>query len=247
MKALIPTLIAILLWFADTAFAAEIRVAAASNFRDALTELSEQFEHESANTITQIYGSSGKQFAQISNGAPFDVFLSADAERPRRLETEGLAVSGTRVTYALGRLALWSMDPGMVDRNGQVLRSDRFRHIALANPELAPYGIAAQQSLQALGVWDSMEKRRVLGENVGQAFQFVRTGNAELGLVAWSQLVAHNRLDAGSHWLVPRSLHHPIEQQAVLISDTHAAREFIAYLQSDQARTIIRAHGYETP
>lgn len=225
----------------------EIHVAAASNFRDAMKALASQFEQVSEHEVILIFGSTGKQFAQIRNGAPYDAFLSADSRRPELLEREGLAVPGSRFTYAVGRLVLWSPQAGYVDPGGKILERGDFRHLAIANPNLAPYGTAAREALQALGLWNQLGPRLVRGENIGQAFQFVSSGNAQLGLVAWSQLRRNDATIEGSYWLVPARYYSPIEQQAVLLRDTVAARTFMSFIRSDESAKIIRAHGYDLP
>jgi molybdate transport system substrate-binding protein len=226
-------------------FAGEIRVAAASNFRDAMSALATQFEQASEHQVTLIFGSTGKHFAQIMNGAPFDVFFAADSKRPRRLEEENHAVPGSRFTYARGKLVLWSTRADYVDSRGEILKQGDFRYLAIANPKLAPYGEAAHELLESLGLWQEIGARLVRGENVGQAFLFVSSGNAELGLVAWSQLIVKPVHDRGSFWLVPKNLYRPIDQQAVLLNDNEATRAFISFIRSSKAASIIRAHGYE--
>ena len=225
----------------------EIRVAVASNFRDAMTALASQFEQASAHQITLIFGSTGKQFAHIRNGAPFDAFFSADSERPELLEHDGLAVPGSRFTYAVGKLVLWSSRAGYVDPDGNILERGDFAHLAIANPGLAPYGRAARETLEALDLWNELGNRLVRGENIAQAFQFVNSGNAELGLVAWSQLRRNDATIGGSYWLVPEHYYRPIEQQAILLQDTLAARLFMSFIRSDESVKIIRAHGYDLP
>lgn len=222
-----------------------VRVAVASNFTPVLEQLEVQFERQSGHTLTLISGATGNHYAQIVNGAPFDVFLAADGERPRLLEEQGRAVANTRFTYALGKLVLWSADPDVVDAGGAVLKSKAFSHLAIANPKLAPYGEAAQQVLTALGVWEQVQSRLVQGDNIAQTLQFVETGNAELGFIAQSQLadVGHG----GSHWKVPAALYAPIDQQGLLLKDTPAAREFIAFMQGGQGRAVIEAAGYDLP
>ena len=227
--------------------AEEIRVAVASNFRDTMSALAHQFEQASEHEVTLIFGSTGKQFAQIINGAPFDAFFSADIERPELLERDGLAVSGSRFTYAVGKLVLWSPQAGYVDPDGKILGRGDFGHLAIANPDLAPYGRAARETLEALGLWNQLGKRLVRGENIGQAFQFVNSGNAELGLVAWAQLRHKDAAIDGSYWLVPTRYYNPIEQQAILLQDTVAARMFMSFIRSEDSARIIRAHGYELP
>jgi len=224
----------------------EIRIATASNFRNAMTALAEQFEAETEHEITLIFGSTGKHFAQIKHGAPFDAFFAADSERPQRLEQEGLAITGSRFTYATGKLALWSPMAGYVDSSGDILARGTFRHLAIANPKLAPYGRAAREVLEWLGAWDNLSARLVRGENIAQAFQFVSSGNAELGFVAWSQLLRGDQPIDGSYWLVPDSWYQAIEQQAVLLRDTDAGRAFMVFVRGDTAARIIDSRGYET-
>ena len=226
------------------AAAAEIRVAVATNFTAAMAALVERFEAHGAHEVLVSFGSTGNHYAQIKNGAPFDAFFSADVERPRLLEQEGVAVAGSRFLYAVGRLALWSSRVGYVDGDGRVLETGDFRHLAIANPELAPYGAAARDVLTARGVWDSVQPRLVRGQDIGQAYSFVATGNAELGFVAYAQIKKPDGKATGSYWLVPESLHQPIEQQAVLLRDTPAARAFLEFVQSEEARAIIRDYGY---
>jgi len=227
--------------------AEEIRVAVASNFTDAITSIAARFEARTSHKVALIFGSTGKHYAQIRNGAPFDAFFAADRRRPEVLEQEGAAVPASRFTYALGKIVLWSPEAGYVDATGSVLDRGEFRHLAIANPGLAPYGKAAQEVLQARGLWDRLSRRLVRGENIGQAFQFVKSGNAELGFVAYSQLKRPNQPIEGSFWNVPQALYTPIEQQAVLLKDSEAARGFLSFVRSDEALMIIRDYGYETP
>lgn len=230
--------------------AGDVTVAAAANFTAGLNRLGADFERRSGHKVIASFGATGKLYAQIKNGAPFDLLLAADAGHPRRLETEGLAVPGTRFTYATGRLALWSAKPGVVDKDGEILRRGEFAHVAIANPKAAPYGAAAIQVLQRLGVEERVRPRLVQGENITQAFQFVSTGNALLGFVAWAQVRTLPAAQAGSYWLVPTELHHPLHQDAVLLkraADLAAARAFLDYLRSPPARSIITELGYTTP
>lgn len=219
----------------------ELRIAVASNFKAPASELVKRFQERTGRNVTITLGSTGKLYAQIRNGAPFAVFLAADAERPRLLEQEIPAAKGSRFTYAIGKLVLWSPDPELVDNEGKVLESD-FGKLALANPKLAPYGVAAEEVLRKKGVWDKVERRLVRGENIGQTFQFVSTGNAEIGFVALSQAKGKG----GSLWEVPHELYTPIEQQAVLLSGDEGAREFLEFLKSEEARKLIREFGYGT-
>jgi molybdate transport system substrate-binding protein len=226
--------------------AAEIRVATASNFRNAMSALVQEFEQVSGHQVVPVYGATGKLFAQIINGAPFDAFFAADSRRPERLEQDGLALPGSRFTYARGQLVLWSSRAGYVDDHGRVLELGNFRHLAIANPELAPYGAAARDVLVALGLWQALSHKLVQGENISQAFLFVHSGNAELGFVAWSQLVSGAQPVEGSYWQVPENLHRPVEQQAVALIDNEAARAFMSFIRSEEAARIIRDHGYST-
>ena len=228
-----------------TAHADEIRIAVAANFIAPLRRIATEFEQQTGHRVLLSPGSTGKHYAQIRNGAPFDVFFAADQKRPELLDELRLTVAGSRYTYALGRLMLWSADAGMVDNNGAVLGSESYRFLAIANPRLAPYGAAAQSALEQLGLWEQLQSRLVRGENIAQTFQFVSSGNAELGLVARSQVVYPG--SGGSAWLVPAELHTPIRQQAVLLSNSDAAAEFIKFARSAAAGDIIRAYGYELP
>ena len=227
-------------------FAEPLQAAVASNFRPVMERLADAFEARSGHSIVSSYGSSGKHYAQIVNGAPFDVFLAADSERPRRLEVEGHAIAGSRLTYAIGKLVLWSPDAGLI-ADAAVLEHGKFRFIAIANPATAPYGLAARQTLEALGVWDALQPRLAKAENVGQAYAFVRSGNADLGFVALSQLASDVASPTGSQWLVPAELHQPIAQQAVLLRDSSAGRSFLEFLAGDEARALIRSLGYDLP
>lgn len=225
----------------------EIRVAVASNFAGAAREIASRFEQETGHRVVVASGATGKHYAQITNGAPFDVFLAADAERPELLESSGIALPGSRFTYALGELVLWSPRSGYVDPDGQVLDTGDFRRLAIANPKIAPYGRAAREVLTAAGLWEDLQPRLVRGENIAQTFQFVGSGNAELGFVARSQLQRPGRAIHGSWWKVPQSLYAPIVQQAVVLADDAAARAFADYLRSAEARKIIRDSGYGLP
>jgi molybdate transport system substrate-binding protein len=248
MKRYLPDMLMVLmLVIPGQSGAAELRVATASNFRSAMTTLAREFEQTSGHRVVPIYGSTGKHFAQIINGAPFDAFFAADTRRPERLEQDGLTVPGSRFTYARGRLVLWSPRTAYVDDHGHVLRQGKFRHLAIANPELAPYGAAARDVLESLGLWQTLSQRLVQGENIGQAFLFVRSGNAELGFVAWSQLASGAQPVEGSFWQVPENLYHPVDQQAVALTDSEATRTFMSFIRSEEAARIIRDHGYATP
>ena len=229
----------------------ELTIAVASNFSQPATVLADRFEASSNHRMRLVFGSTGKHFAQIANGAPFDVFLAADVERPRLLEERGLAVGGTRLTYAVGRLVLWSPRPGLIDDEGEVLRRGAFRFLSIANPRLAPYGRAAREVLDSLELWEALRSKLVMGENINQTMHFVRSGGAELGLVAWSQVVAAGSDQAqvrpGSYWEVPPKLYQPIEQQAVIVRDSRAAREFLLHLGTSASRELIVGYGYRVP
>ncbi len=228
--------------YADT-----IRIAVASNFANTLRDIADTFEQQTGHSLKITPGSTGKHFAQISNGAPFDIFLAADKRRPALLEKQGLGVPGSRFTYALGRLVLWSPLPGKVDTEGNVLTHRDIKRLAIANPQLAPYGRAARDVLEARGLWKALQAKMVYGENVAQAFQFVASGNAELGFIAFSQLVRHGKSPEGSWWVVPSAYYQPIEQQALLLRETAATRAFMLFLQSPQTRADIKARGYGFP
>jgi molybdate transport system substrate-binding protein len=237
-------LVAAAIALAPGARAAAATIAVAANFADPAMALAERFEAATGHDLVLVFGSTGKLYAQIRNGAPFDALLAADVERPRRLEAEGAAVAGTRFTYAVGTLVLWSPREGLVDAGGAVLRDGGYRFVAIANPDLAPYGAAARQVLERLGLWSALRPRLVRGESIGQAFQFVSTGNAELGFVALSQLDGSRRSRSGSRWVVPGEMHEPIEQQAVRLSDHPAAVAFLEFIRSEPARSLIAAYGY---
>jgi molybdate transport system substrate-binding protein len=227
--------------------AAEVTVAVAANFAAPMQKIAREFERDTGHRALLSLGATGKFYAQIKNGAPFAVFLAADDETPARLETEGAVVAGSRFTYAIGRLALWSKTPGYVDDKGAVLRKGDFGRIALADPKLAPYGAAAVEVLAGMGLLQGTQLRWVQGESIGQAYQFVATGNAPLGFVALSQVMVEGRLTEGSAWLVPAALHQPLRQDAVLLrqgQDNPAAVALMAYLRSDKARAVIRTYGY---
>lgn len=221
----------------------EVHVAVAENFVLPFREIAREFEAETGHRVVATSGSTGMLYAQIAAGAPFEVFLAADAERPRRLVDEGLAVAGSRFTYARGRLALWS--PGREIADGPaLLAGGDFAHLAMANPATAPYGLAARQTLETLGVWPAMEAKVALGSDVGQAYQFVITGNADLGFVSRSQL---DKESEGAAWLVPDTLHAPIEQQAVLLAAAagdEAATDLLAWLRGPEARRVLERFGY---
>ena len=225
--------------------AEEVRVAVAANFLATLNIIATTFEQDSGYTAVVSSGSSGKLYAQIKNGAPFDVFLSADVARPRLMEEEGLAVRGSRFTYAVGRLTLWS--PVIEGDGKSMLLSDNVEHVAIANPKTSPYGAAAKEALQTLGLWEKLQGRLVRGENIGQTFHFVFSKNAQLGFVALSQVLGPRVNGSGSRWDVPTHLYTSLRQQAVLLRNgqrNEAARAFLAYMQVAASRSIIERFGY---
>ncbi len=234
-----------------TASADLVSVAVASNFSDTAHQLARSFSERTGHRVRISAGSSGKLYAQIVNGAPFDVFLSADAARPERLEAEQLAVAGSRFSYALGTLVLYSVRDDY--RGGDCvgsLRSLQFDHLAIANPATAPYGAAARQYLQQLGIWDDARRQLVTGENISQAFHFTASQNAAMGLVAAAQLATGKAAAGTCHVVVPAAMHDPIEQQVVLLqraAGNPAARQFVAHLASAEAAEIIAGSGYRLP
>lgn len=228
------------------ALGAEAGVAVAANFLEPMRRIAADFQVESGHALKLSSGSTGKLYAQIREGAPFDLFLAADAKHPRLVADEGLA-AGEPFTYAIGRLALWSADPSRIADGAAVLKTGDFRKLAIASPKLAPYGQAAEQVLAALGLSAALADRIVYGENISQTHQFVSTGNAELGFVALSQIAGPDKPAAGSRWIVPQHLYQPIRQDAVLLkrgADNPAARAAIAYLRGPAARRAIDAFGY---
>jgi molybdate transport system substrate-binding protein len=220
------------------------RVAVASNFVSLAKKLAANFEESSAFKVDIISGSSGKIVAQILQEAPYDAFLSADSERPKLLEEQGKIVAGSRFTYAVGQLALWSPRLNL-DSKAKVLSEGAFANLALANPKLAPYGAAAQSTLEKMGLWAQLQSKIVYGQNISQAFQFVYSGQAEIGFVALSQLKEPENPRVGTYWIVPQEYHEPIAQQAVLLSSHEGAQKFLAYLKSDEVRAIIQKFGYD--
>jgi molybdate transport system substrate-binding protein len=238
--------------FFVAAQAGEVTVAVAANFTAPMQKIAKAFEQDTGHKAQLAFGATGKFYAQIRNGAPFAVLLAADDETPARLEKEGLAVVGMRFTYATGRLALWSKQPNLVDDKGEVLRSSSFNKlgihkIAIADPKLAPYGIAAMEVIHKMGVQGSVIPKLVQGESIGQTYQFVSTENAQLGFVALSQISLDGRITQGSAWVVPQNLHTPLKQDAVLLNagkDNTAAHALLKYLQGDTAKAIITRYGY---
>lgn len=230
--------------------AGEVNAAVAANFAVPMEQIVALFQKESGNTVKLSYGSSGKFYSQIKEGAPFDVFLAADEKNPKLLEQEGLSVANSRFVYALGKLVLWSAKPGFVDDKGAVLRKVNYNKVAIADPKLAPYGLAAKETLESLGLWSTVQSKLVTGESIAQTYQFAATGNAELAFIALSQITKDGKVAEGSWWLVPSHMYSPIRQSAVLLSgakDKAAAQAFLAFLKGEKAVAIIRSFGYELP
>ena len=243
----LASLIAILT-VVGTAHAGEVQVAVAANFAGPMEKLAEQFQRDTGHKAVVASGATGKFYAQIRNGAPFEVLLAADDDTPARLETEGHVAAGSRFTYAVGRLVLWSARGGVVDAGGNVLKSGSYKHLAIANPKTAPYGAAAVATLRKLGLYEGVQPRIVQGENIAQAWQFASTGNAELGFVAQAQVWRDGKFTSGSGWIVPASMHAPIRQDAALLAKgagNPAARALLRYLRTDKAKALIRSFGYE--
>ena len=244
---LLSTLILSGIGLSHLAWADDVSVAVAANFTAPMQKIAPEFEKETGHKVIASYGATGKFYAQIKNGAPFEVLLTADEETAAKLVKENSAVAGTQFTYAIGKLVLWSAKPAVVDSAGEVLKKGAFDHIALANPKLAPYGAAAVETMKALGVYDNLQSKFVTGENIAQTHQFVTTGNALLGFIALSQVLKDGKIE-GSVWLVPANLYPTIRQDAVLLEKGKgkpAAEALMKYLKGDKARAVIKSFGYE--
>ncbi len=231
-----------------SAHADEVQVAVAANFTAPIQAIAADFEKDTGHKLVAAYGATGQFYTQIKNGAPFEVFLSADDTTPQKLETEGDTVKGSRFTYAVGTLALWSAKEGYVDAKGEVLKKGEFKHLSIANPKAAPYGLAATQVLAKEGLTEQVKDKIVEGQNITQAYQFVSTGNAELGFVALSQIYKDGKVTSGSAWIVPASMHDPIKQDAVILTkgkDSAAAKALVEYLKGPKAAAVIKSYGYE--
>ena len=245
-KSLLVGLVA--LGLSSAVLAEELQVAVASNFTAPAKVIATDFEKATGHKIVLSFGSTGKFYTQIKNGAPFDVFLAADDTTPAKLEKEEGIVAGSRFTYATGKLVLWSAKADYVDVKGEILKKGTFAHLAVASPKLAPYGAAAVETMNKLGVYDALQAKFVTGENIGQTFSFVSSGNAELGFVALSQVFENGKLKSGSGWIVPANLHEPIRQDAVILThgkDNKAAAEWVKYLKSEPVKAVIRSFGYD--
>lgn len=242
--------LSVLLWALmahSAAFAAQAQVAVAANFAEPIKAIAAVLQKNTGHTLKISTGASGAFYTQIKNGAPFDVFLSADNERPALLEKDGLAQPGTRFTYAVGKLVLWSAKVGRVDNQGAVLKAADLGKLAYANPKTAPYGAAAVQVIDRLGLTTALTPKLVQGESIGQTFAFVKTGNADVGFVAMSQVLDGGKLKAGSMWVVPQAHYDPIRQDAVLLkkgAGNEAAQALLTLLQSPAIQDLIRSYGY---
>lgn len=228
--------------------AAEVMAAVAANFTAPMKMLAKSFEQDTGHKLVLSFGSTGSFYAQIKNGAPFDVLLAADSDTPLRLEKDGLGVAGSRFTYATGRLVLWSPKAGVVDDQGSVLSSGKFQRLAIANPKLAPYGAAAMQVLANLGLEATVQPKLVQGENIAQAYQFTASENAQIGFVALSQVFMQGHISQGSAWVVPAHLHAPLQQDAIVLrkgQDNPGAQALRVYLQSEKARRTLQTFGYD--
>lgn len=247
-RSVLPAVTSLAVAWSVSAHAATVHVAVAANFATPLKVIATEFERTTGHSVVTSSASTGKLYSQITNAAPFDVLLAADDETPARLQADGLAVANSRFTYAVGRLALWSPDAGLIDAKGDVLKSGKFTRLALASPKAAPYGVAAIETLSKLNLMNALEPKFVTGESIGQAYSFVASGNVPLGFVALSQVMESGKLKSGSMWLVPSELHSPLKQDAVLLlraRDNPAALAFMAFLKTDASRATIRSFGYE--
>jgi len=242
-----PFIAALLVLAASFAHAGEVQVAVAANFAGPLARIGEGFTAATGHVLKISAGATGKFYTQVISGAPFEVLIAADDETPKRLAAEGHAVAGTNFTYAIGKLVLWSARPGFVDHQGAVLASDKVKHVAIANPKVAPYGAAAMEVIKARGLSDAVTPKLVTAESIAQAHQFVASGNAELGFVALSQVAVPGKPTPGSYWAVPANLYGEIRQDAVLLkagADNPAAKALLDYLKSEAAKKLIREFGY---
>lgn len=228
--------------------AGEVQVAVAANFTGPMQQIAAEFAKDTGHKAILSFGATGKFYAQTVNGAPFEVFLSADDTTPAKLEKEGHTVPGSRFTYAVGKLVLWSAKPDFVDAKGDVLKSGNFNKLSIANPKTAPYGAAAIETLKKLNLLETVQPKFVQGENISQTLQFASTGNADLGFVALSQVFKDGKITSGSAWIVPGEFHDPIYQDAAILAkgkDNPVAGALLAYLKGDKAKAIIKSFGYD--
>lgn len=248
LKPLQHGLLALGLIFASGAIADEVKVAVAANFTAPMQAIAPAFEKATGHKLVASFGATGQFYAQIQNGAPFDVFLSADDTTPAKLEQEGDSVPGSRFTYAIGSLVLWSANPSYLDGSDAALKAGQFKHLSIANPKAAPYGLAATQVLAKLGLSEAVKGKLVEGQNITQAHQFVSTGNAELGFVALSQVYQDGKLSSGSAWIVPEAMYDPIMQDALILkpgANNPAAAALVEYLKGPEAAKVIESFGYK--
>ena len=248
IKTVQRSLLGLALLFTGGVAADEVKVAVAANFTAPMQAIAPAFEKATGHKLVASFGATGQFYAQINNGAPFDVFLSADDLTPARLEREGASVPGSRFTYAIGSLVLWSADASYLDGTDAALKAGQFRHLSIANPKAAPYGLAAMQVLDKLGLSEAVKAKLVEGQNITQAHQFVSTGNAELGFVALSQVYTDGKLGSGSAWIVPAALYDPIRQDAVILKpgmNNPAAAALVEYLKGPEAARVIESFGYK--
>lgn len=248
LKPLKHSLLALGLIFTSGAIADEVKVAVAANFTAPIQALAPAFEQATGHKLVASFGATGQFYAQIKNGAPFDVFLSADDSTPAKLESEGDTLPGSRFTYAIGSLVLWSADASYLDGSDAALKAGQFKHLSIANSKAAPYGLAATQVLDKLGLSDAVKSKLVEGQNITQAHQFVSTGNAELGFVALSQVYKDGQVSSGSAWIVPDDMYDPIKQDAVILkqgANNPAAAALVEYLKGPEAAKVIKSFGYK--
>ena len=234
--------------FTSNVLAEQVQVAVAANFTAPLQAIAAEFEQDTGHRVLASFGATGQLYAQIQHGAPFEVFLSADASTPAKLDSDGLGVSGSRFTYAIGSLVLWSANPSYLDGSSAALMANQYQHLAMANPKAAPYGLAAREVLETLGLSAAVKGKLVEGQSISQTHQFIATGNAELGFVALSQVFKDGQLTGGSAWMVPAELHTPIKQDGLILNKGEhnpAANALLAYLKSAKAAQIIRSYGYQ--
>ena len=246
MQVRIAALCAALL-FSSQALAEQVQVAVATNFTAPLQAIAAEFEKDTGHSVVASFGATGQLYAQIQHGAPFEMLFSADASTPARLDSEGQGVSGSRFTYAVGSLVLWSATPGYLDGSDAALKANQFRRLAIAELKTAPYGLAAAQLLENLGMTEAVQAKLVTGQSIAKALHFIATGNAELGFVALSQVYQDGQLSSGSAWIVPAELHTPIRQDALILKKGEhnpAAAAFMDYIKGEKAARIIQSYGY---
>lgn len=246
-------LLQVVAWFfafipALSSHAGEVHVAVAANFSEPIKAIAAVLRQTTGHQLQVTVGSTGKLYAQIRNGAPFDVLLGADSRTPEALEKEGFALAGSRFTYATGKLVLWSANPSRIDGQGNVLKAPNLGKVAYANPKVAPYGAAAVETMAALGMTAPLTPKLVQGESIGQTYNFVYTGNADVGFVAMSQVLQGGKLKSGSMWVVPQKLYNPIRQDAIVLqraAGNEAAQALIQLLKSPTIKDLIRSYGYD--